>query len=312
MALTLLYIRFKQLQRELNRLGLYVFILAGIMCYLILVSYEKFKNGHNAYYVIAAMTLLCVGIQASRKDKSFIYKHIENPHLQIFSEYVALTLPFSIVSILTKTWYCFPILLVLLFCIPFLQFTFRQKTIFKNLSLIIPASNFELIGGFRRSYIGFIILYSLAIALCWFRILPLFLLWFLTVNIISFYNECESIQILRESNTTPKKFLLNKLKINITPIVILYTPLLIINSIFNTQFLLLNLLFIPIQISLLCFSICLKYSSYTPNKIKLGNNITLMIVSLCSALPYFLPIPTILSIIYFYKAENNLKQYLND
>ena len=66
------------------------------------------------------------------------------------------------------------------------------------------------------------------------------------------------------------------------------------------------------QISLLCFAICLKYSSYKPNKNQIGNNIPLAIVSLGSALPYLLPIPTILSFAYFYKAKNNLKQYLND
>ena len=312
MTFTLLYIRFKQLQKELKGLGLYLVILIGIAVYLIVISFKQFEKAPNAYYLIAAMALLCVGLQAYRKDKLFVYKHIENPHLQIFSEYVALTLPFSITAIFTKHWFCYPGLLILLLCIPFFRFTFRPKTIFKNLSSIINISNFEWLSGFRKQYIAFISLYTLAIAFCWFRILPLFLLWLLTVLISSFYNECESIMVLRASSKSTGKFLRDKLKINTRYMVLLYTPLLIINTIFNSEFLLINILFLLIQISLLCFAICLKYSSYKPNKNQIENNILLTIVSLSAALPYLLPVPAILSIVYFYKSENNLKQYLND
>jgi len=78
------------------------------------------------------------------------------------------------------------------------------------------------------------------------------------------------------------------------------------------EFLVVNLLFIPAQLSILYFAICLKYSGYKPNAYQSGNNIPLAIVSMGSALPYLLPIPIILSFFYFYKAENNLKKYLND
>jgi hypothetical protein len=118
--------------------------------------------------------------------------------------------------------------------------------------------------------------------------------------------------MLREGDKLPGKYLRDKLKINITYIIILYTPLLIINTIFNNEFLFINILFVVTQIFLLCFTICFKYSSYRPTKNLIGNSIAIAIISFCSALPYFFPIPAIFSFFYFDKAKKNLNQYLND
>jgi hypothetical protein len=312
MTASLLYVRLKQLKREIDGLSLYIIPIIAIAAYIAFVTFKEFQEGQNALYIIIALSVLCLSIHFSRKDKGFVYKHLDNPHLQIFFEYVLLTLPFSILSIVTKSWYCYPLLLCILFCIPIIKFEFRQKTSFKKLSHIISATNFEWLSGFRKQYISFICLYILAISFCWLKILPLFLLWYLTIIILSFYSECESIQVLREGNKVQRQFLIDKLKACFIYVLILYTPIIIINTFFNPDFLIINILFIPIQISLLAFAICFKYSSYTANKIKIGNSLPLSIVALCSALPHFLPIPTILFLIYFYKAEDNLKQYLHD
>ncbi len=312
MAFTLLYIRVKQLQRQVYSLGLYTFALIAIAFYLIFVSFKQFKNSNHAYYIIVIMATICVALQVSRKDKLFVYKHIKNPHLQIFSEYVALTFPVTVTAIFTRSWAYYPLLLIFLSAVPYLNVSTRKKTVFKNLSKIIPASNFELISGFRKSFVFFTGIYLLAAAFCWFRILPLFLLWFLTAAAMSFYGKCEPIHILREGNLSAKKFLLRKLISHNFYILLLYTPIIIVNTFFNSEFLLINLLFIPVQVSLLSFAICLKYSSYAPNKGLTGNTILITIIAFLSSLPYLLPLPVILSFIYFYKAQNNLNRYLND
>jgi hypothetical protein len=312
MTASLLYIRLRQLKREIDGLSLYIIPIIAIAVYVAYVTFKEFQKGENGIYIIFALSLLCLSMHFSRKDKAFVYKHIDKPYIQIFLEYVALTLPFSISCIITKSWYCYPLLLATLCCIPLFTFEFRQKTTFKKLSNIISATNFEWISGFRKQYALIIVLYILAIGFCWLKILPLFLLWFLNITIVSFYTECESVQMLREGNKAPKQFLLAKLKACILYVLILYTPIIIVNTFFNPDFLVLNLLFIPIQISLLGFAICFKYSSYSPTKIKIGNNIPFSIVALGSALPHFLPVPTILFFIYFFRAENNLKPYLND
>lgn len=312
MTKTLLYIRWRQFNREAKGLGLYLFVFAAIAAVLSFVAYSQFKNNSNAWYIMALLCVICLGIQFNRKDKEFIYKQLDKPYLQIFSEYLVFCLPFSFSSIFTQNWFYFPLLLLLLASIPFLNFQFKHRAVFKNLSSIIPASNYEWISGFRKNYFSAICLYFIALSFCWVRILPLFLLWFLTITIASFFQENEPVHILREGNKTARKFLSDKIKTSIRYILILYSLPVIINAIFVNEFLTLTLLFIPAQIALICFAISLKYATYKPSTNILGNSVAFSIIALLSAVPYFLPIPLILAVVYFYKAEKNLKQYLHD
>jgi len=312
MTNSLLYIRSKQIKREADGLGLYLIIVIAIALLFSYLAFKQYEKSEQAWWLVVLMSALCLAIHYSRKDKAFIYKQLDKPYLQIFSEYALLTLPFSIPSIITKSWFCFPLLLLILFSISFLKFQFKRKAVLTKLSSLIPASNFEWISGIRKQYISFISIYLVALGFSWVRIFPLLLLWFLTITAASFFLENEPIHILREGNKTARRFLLNKLKVNIGYILILYSLPIIMNAIFVQEFLLITLLFIPMQIALLCFAISLKYATYKPQTNQLGNNIAFSIVAILSAMPYFLPIPVILSIVYFYKAEKNLKPYLHD
>jgi hypothetical protein len=312
MTKTLLYIRWRQFSREANGLGLYLLIFIAIAAVLSLITYTQFKHNANAGYIVALLAIICLAIQYSRKDKEFIYKQLDKPQFQMFLEYAILTLPFSITSLITKNWFCFPVLLLALVCIPFFKFQFKHRAVFKNLSAVIPASNYEWISGFRKQYISFISLYLVAVAFCWVRIFPLGLLWFLTIMISSFYLENEPVHILRAGNKTARQFLIHKIKTKIIYILVLYSPPVIINAIFVREFLMITLLFIPVQIALISFAICLKYCTYKPDTNLLGNNVAFSIIAILSAMPYFLPVTLLLAIIYFYKAEKNLKLYLHD
>ena len=213
---------------------------------------------------------------------------------------------------LSNNWLCYPILLISLAALPQFRYRFKQKTYFKNIGAVILPSNFEWISGFRKSFFYLIPIYILALAFCWVRIFPLFLLWFVTVTIASFYQECEPLQILKEGSMSPQKFLKRKMIQHSKMLFLLYAPVLIANTVFNTGNWFVNLLFIPTQIALLCFSICLKYSNYYPNKNLIMNNMILALVSVGSIIPYFLPVPLLMAFDYYSKAKNNLKNYLND
>lgn len=312
MTNTLLYIRLRQLNREANELGLYALIFIAIAAVLSFITYWQYNHNQQAWLIVLLLSAICLVIQYNRKDKAFIYKQLDKPHLQLFLEYLALTLPFSITSIASKNWFCFPLLLLALACIPLLKFQSKYRAVFKNLSSIIPASNYEWISGLRKQYIPFISFYLLAVAFCWVRIFPLFLLWFLTIMISSFFLENEPVHIVRAGNKAVREFLSEKIKINIKYILILYSLPVIINTIFVQEFLIITLLFIPVQLALISFAICLKYSSYKPNTNLLGNNIAFSIIAMLSAVPYFLPVPVIFAIVYFFRAEKKLKLYLHD
>lgn len=310
--LVLLNIRFIQIRRELTQAGFGALVLAAIFIFLIYITYYVFQKTPDAYYLAAALLAFCVYMQMNRRDKSFVYVHIRNPYRAIYAEYLILILPFISTSLFSPNWYVFPILISVLWSVPYLKFTFQQRANFKNISNLIKASDFELLGGFRKSFMFLIPLYLLSLGLSWFRIAPLFFLWLINVNIISFYSESEPLNILKEGNYSPHKFLILKIFRHSKYILLLFLPILVINTIFNPEFLLVNLLFTPLQLSLLCYSIFLKYSNYQPNRNPIGNSILLSLVSLGAILPYFLPIPVLLSVLTYRKAINNLKNFLND
>jgi len=308
----LLNIRLIQAKRELNSTGLGALIVLGLFSFLVYAAYTVFLKSPGAYYLTAFLFLVCVAIQSYRNDKQFVYVHIRKPHLEMYSEYLAITFPFAAGSLFTDNWFCFPALALVLILVPLLKFSVQQKTYFASISLFIPATDFEWISGFRRSF-GFLIpLYLLALGLSWFRIFPLIILWFISVTIASFYTECEPLHILREGNFSAAKLLKRKLISMTKYIFILQTPVLAINTIFNPEFWLLNLLFIPIQVSFVSYAVCLKYSTYEPNKNAIGNNVVLSVVSLGSIIPYFLPIPLLMAVYTYGKAKMNLNNYLND
>jgi len=312
MSNTLLYIRLRQLNREANELGLYTPIFIAIAAVLSFISYWQYNHNRQAWLIVILLSAICLVIQYNRKDKAFIYKQLDKPHLQLFLEYLVLTLPFSITSIASKNWFCFPLLLLALASIPLLKFQSKHRAVFKDLSSIIPASNYEWISGLRKQYIAFISLYLFAVAFSWVRIFPLFLLWFLTIMVSSFFLENEPVHILRAGDKTARELLSGKIKVNIKYILILYSLPVMINAIFVQEFLIITLLFIPVQLALISFAICLKYSSYKPNTNLLGNNIAFSIIAMLSAVPYFLPVPVIFTLVYFFRAEKNLKTYLHD
>jgi hypothetical protein len=309
---TLLNIRLIQLKSELKNADPGIFLIFGLCWFLIYTSYTTYQKTLPAFYLTAFLYFICLSLQYYRKDKSFVYSHIHKPQFEIYLEYLALTFPFAISSLLTANWFCYPILIASLYSVTFLKYTLKTKTYFKHISTLISPSHFEWISGFRKSFLFLIPLYLLAIGFCWFRIFPLLILWLITVTVSSFYTECEPLQLLKANAVSSTKLLQEKMIQHAKYLVILYTPIIVINTILNTEYWLINLLFIPTQIAILCVAIGLKYANYRPNQHAIAANITLSLISLVSIMPYFLPIPILMAIDYYGKAKNNLNNYMYD
>lgn len=308
----LLYLRKRQISYEIKQLGFYSVVILGIALFLIYSSFKIYQDYSYALFTTFSLVFICIGIQSVRRDKAFIYLHSEYYHFSIYTEYFLFTLPFTVMCLFTKQWYCFVLLQLFLFFIPYIKFTIRQKSLFKNISEIIPVSDFEWISGFRRSFISIIPVYMLALGFSWLKILPLILLWILTLIIISFYNECEPLIILRERDPSAASLLNKKIFTHFSILAVLFLPVLIVNIIFNINFLTLNIFFMLSQAALLAFAVCYKYSNYKPNQFLYFNNYIVILVSMCGLIPVLLPLPVIMGIRYYFKAKNNLNKYLND
>jgi hypothetical protein len=307
----LLKIRSKQAQRELNDLGLYLFLFVLFLILLLIISNSLNKDVLSSTYQLLFLFTLCLTIQFYRSDKKFIYLHIKNPHFEIYSEYFTLTIPFSCSVLITSHWYYFLIFQILLALIPFIHLSFSShNSYFKSIPKFIDSTGFEYLSGVRHSFYHLIPLYLLALSFSWFNIFPLILLWLITVTFTSFYYECEPLNILRNNRNSPRQFLWFKIQLHSKYLLFLYIPVLLVNTLFNQGYWLINLLFLLLQLSLLVFAITLKYSCYQPNENLKRNKIILSIVSLGAILPYFLPVPLFMAKVYFHKAIKNLNRFL--
>ena len=91
-----------------------------------------------------------------------------------------------------------------------------------------------------------------------------------------------------------------------------YMPILILNTLFNTDFIDINVLFLLVQFALIIFAINVKYSSYVPGQQNMASNSTVSIVSIGSIVPYLLPLPVLFAMVYYKKALQNLNNYFHD
>jgi hypothetical protein len=313
MSFALLYIRYLQAIRALKEGGLGSIMLPFVIGGLSFASYKVYQNLHHGTMLIVALALVCTSIHIRRKDKIFARLNLPNWHLQMYFEYLILTLPFALTAIFTQHFYFFPLLLILLWFIPYLRYNPSQKTMFKNISsLFPPVHSIEWIGGFRTTFFTIIPLYILAFTTCWIRFLPLLLLWFITTTILNFYNEHEPLPILKAQHNNARNFLHQKIKIHSFYIIAFYAPVLLLNCIFNPDFVDINILFLLVQLALVIFAINTKYASYVPAQKNLASNITVALISIGSIVPYLLPLPVIFAISYYKKALQNLNNYFHD
>ncbi|MDQ3193211.1 MAG: hypothetical protein M3Q58_16630 [Bacteroidota bacterium] len=312
MELTLLKIRFKQLSRELDDLGIfYGLFYLGLSIVAILVTYKLYQDPEKAWIPFAGVIAGVFFIHNNRKDRQFVFLHVKNPLRTIFTEYLVFTLPFTLPCLLSKQYYYFPIILLLLFLISTLHFKFKLKTPQVNPSLFINAKNFELISGMRKHFWGFVFIYLLSISFCWLSFLPLFFLWVLTTVLISFYQECESLNVLKVGGGTAASFLKNKILSQSKFLVLILAPVLLVNLFFNFEYWYVNIIFLFLQLLVLVFAILYKYTVYEPNKDFSGSAVIVSIVSFSGLIPFLLPIPLIMCIRNYPKAIKNLKTYIH-
>ncbi|HEY5368012.1 MAG TPA: hypothetical protein VIJ75_03395 [Hanamia sp.] len=309
----LLRVRLHQAKRQLNSLGIfYALILFGFLCIAIFYTFLAYREKDKSPYVFAVTILTLAGIHFSRSDKEFVNNHVARPIQNIFTEYLIFSFPFILPSIFTSQWFYFPTWVLACFLIAPIKASFRQRTRFPHLSKIISPQNFEWLTGLRKNLVLFIVLWILAIITCRVRILPLIFLWFMIVTATSFYQQCESLQVLFASSESPGRLIKKKIETAVSFTAILVVPILVINSIFNPTLILVNAIFLLVQITIIVFAILLKYTTYLPNENLKGNTIIISMVTIGALIPFLLPIPAIMCFRNYNRSIKNLKHYIDD
>ncbi|MFA5403657.1 MAG: hypothetical protein WC358_01865 [Ignavibacteria bacterium] len=317
---TLFKIRLIQLKREIKLLGIFHNIIISVVLILALFQIIKlYQNYYLALFTFISTVAIILLIQISRKDKSFVYLHLTFPRKAIFTEYAVLSFLFSGYLLFSFYWYFFVLVILCSAVISGIKYVVKKKTKLGFLSKLISPKNFEWISGIRKYRYTFSILYVVTLAVSPVIFLPIFCLWILTIHIFSFYEECEPQNILFSGYTKPSHFLKKKVLRHSILLFILYLPVLLINSIFNPNLIIFNLIFFIVQMTVLALTIFFKYKIYVPRDTLPGNSIFLIVIQVCTILPFIiggipflLPLPLFLCFKYYFSAKENLKLYLYD
>jgi hypothetical protein len=311
-------IRRIQLLREIKLLGyLYsiaIFISLGFVIYKLFALYQNF---YSSLYILTLIFSVLISFHLVRKDKVFLNKQFENPRRKIFYEYLLFTLPFFIPLLFSPFFYLVAVIPVFIYSISYIIFQFTKKTGVRFLNKIISPINFEWLSGIRKRRYYFSIVYLLAVVFSFMPVLPLVLIWILSILIYEFYCECEPLNMLRINSYSTKLFIRNKILRHVMLYTMFFIPLIIINSIINPEVFYINMIFFIVQLTILILAVLMKYKMYSPLDYLKGIYLYLIIIQTLTALPLFmggipflLPMPLILCFKYYKEAKNNLNYYL--
>ena len=184
----------KRITFDLGSYAVFLFI-AGI----VLVAYVFLMHGKPelSFWLFNAWYIVLIWIHFSRKDLPFVFKNIERPHFSLSTEYLFISLPFMIAASNSSHKGMFALLLCLCFLLPYFP-VFHRRFYGHFIIKYLPPTVFEWKSGLRKYFFAFVLLYAIALAVSWFKIFPLFVLWLLTTLIMSFYDENEEVKLLFE------------------------------------------------------------------------------------------------------------------
>ena len=306
----LIRIRLIQLYRMLNG-SVSFLILAGLLVLsAFFVCYNFAEKNEGSEILVALIVVLIYTIHVQRNDLNFVYHHLLKPFAAIVIEYTFYSLPVLAALLLQQKFIAAIIVLSVLLLIPLYKPVKNTNTSLPNLSRLIPAKHFELISGIRASWKWVLPLYLACIGLCWVRILPLLLLWFLIMTATSWYTIYEPLHMLRAQGLNARKIILSKCLQHGGLLFLLQAPVITLQVVFQPDLWWVALFYIPMLWCITALSICLKYSSYSASETQSANNIIMSLVSLGALLPFMLPVPMLMLVVYYRKAVHNLTLYV--
>ncbi|HMQ49724.1 MAG TPA: hypothetical protein PKA00_19915 [Saprospiraceae bacterium] len=305
---TLLRIRYHQLRWEIRHLGLFSVLILGLILLLQFLCFDYFQRLPDAYLVVGIAWGALLSIHFSRQDLSFVYSYLEKPVQALCWEYGCYGAIFCWPALLTPHWYGLFLIALGGVAVAWIRPYQMERTPMRYLGRVLSSRHFEWISGIRRFYPLVLGLYLSAWIFYWVRVLPLVLLWLLTVVLCSFFSHNEPLNILREDAQSSRHLLWRKLGAYGQMQAVLYLPICGIQYVIFPDLWLFAGLFVPVQLSLLAASIFYKYATYLPNRAS-KSDIVLALVGLSGVLPFLLPIPFCFAVIYFFRAQKRLNYF---
>jgi len=309
-AVSFLNIRLLQTGRILNEIGI-IRILILLVFGLPLLAIMANLFFAVPWLAVGFVIFSIASLQLHRKDRQFLKTYFSPYAKAIYHiEYQVLGLPALLLLLVAKHPLHAGVLVVGLSLIPYLDIQFSGfRSGFRRLHFL-PATAFEQKSGPRESYLMLLCLMFLGALLAKLIYVPLIGIFLLNIVLVTNQIICETNLMINVFSWSPRKFLMHKFQHQLTLALVLCLPMNISFLLFHGShwyiLLAVNIIGIVIQ----CLAICFKYAFYTPGTTLTGNKLLLGLAAGCFLIVFLAPIPFVMLVSYYIKAQKNLKRYL--
>lgn len=312
----ILKVRYIQLVRFCKDIGWFYFIILLVLLFsLVLIVINGILSNPIKYldlYLVSVVLILLNYLHTVRKDREFITLTFPNSYTIFCMEYLLLSIPVLLLFSYLEWVNVIIILIGGLFLIPLYKGG-RFSLSIKVLNLWIPYKNYEWTAGIRKFVLMIFLLLAAGLLLSYYNFLSLICVGVFLLLTPAYYEKFEPFIFIESTKLTPRKYLVEKIKLHVATYLIFSTPILLVYLIFHPDHYLIVIFFLLLSIFALIFLIISKYTFYSPNnessKHKLLTNITLL-----GIFPFIFLLPVVVLIAsYLYpRSLKNLGNYLND
>ncbi len=301
------------LVRTLKSIGIIrLILLVGLSVYAIAFLLNQWQKDPVPWTVSVIFLVSILQLHVSRNDKAFINSVVGKIPVYWIVEYSFWFLPFFF--LLASNWFLLQIITVLsgIFLLPFFGFSFSLSQTFQTVSLPFPDHQFEWKSGFRRAGIMFLILYLLAIIFSGIIFVIPAVLFLQLILVSTFYNDCESVQLVRVISEKPRHFIFWKTLKSIQTFWILNFPLLLLFLIRHSEFWSIGLGLFAWITYLIFISVIAKYAIFREKEnISNLHSFLVLFTSLAPLNILLFPIPIGMTVVLWKKSIRNLKDILH-
>ncbi len=309
----LIFIRFKQTQREIQSLGWWrslLFLSISVGSYYVLFL----KTESSDFSLISSLvsSSLLIFLHFVRNDKEFLNTYSSSTFILFLLEYLILSIPLIVLLIVHFHWESLSIILLAILLVPLIKWKRSSKAINNKIIQLIPYDFYEWKSGVRKYFYPFLLLWlGILFGSFQFAVVPigLVILWLV---IFSFFEINEPASFLIALELPPKEFLFLKVKRQVMMYNQLALPLIFVYYIFHYNEWFLPIVELSILMVLNIYIVILKYAFYQPNEKSAASQTLSSLGVLSIFIPFLIPALFILIIRFYFKAIDNLNFYLND
>ena len=252
-----------------------------------------------------------VGTHWNRKDR-FLLEQLKLPLFSFYLlDYILICSPILIALCYWQKWsnllvFGVGVLIIALFKPSYYAINTKRKTQILGFKWI-PLELFEWRSGLRKNLGYFFSLYFIGLALCFYPVAILIVLFLTALLITNFFQLFENKDLLLAVNKN-RNILERKSWGSLKLFNLLMIPHYGLYLFFSHQYQHIAALIIVSIISqmLIVFSICMKYKNYRFDHHKIYNTVPLSIFVGCLTLPFLWPVPIIMLVRFWKEAQKNL------